>query len=247
MEKFPGKDRFFKDNIKPNDFRFNEKVANIFDDMISRSVPFYQETQQMTLSLATRFAQKKTKIYDIGCSTGNVLKGLYTMIPDNSIELIGIDNSPAMLDQSRGKLATIEKGTEKRIKLVFANISKKVQVENASVVIMNYTLQFVPTILRQTVVGQIYDGLIRGGCLILVEKILGNSNQLDQVFIDLYYRYKRKQGYSEKEIIQKHEALKDFLIPNQMDENISLLKKCGFKNYDIFFKWYNFAGFLAIK
>lgn len=239
------KDKYFNHDKKVTDFVFDKNVARVFDDMVSRSVPFYIETQMMALRLACHFIRSKTNIYDLGCSTGTVLGELAAMVPDSSVGLIGIDNSESMLSQAREKLSTLS--SPERVELRNNDLSGDFEISNASVVIMNYTLQFIRPLQREALVQKIYNGLCKNGCLILVEKVLGNDSLFNRLYIELYYEYKRKQGYSETEIAKKREALENILIPYRIDENMDMLKKCGFSSVDIFYKWYNFAGFIAVR
>ena len=213
------KDKYFEHDQQVTDFVFDQKVASVFDDMVSRSVPFYIETQMMALRLACHFVRSKTNIYDLGCSTGTVLKELAEMVPDSS----------------------------GRIELRNSDLSGNIEIKSASVVIMNYTLQFIRPLQREALVQEIYHGLNKNGCFILVEKVLGNDSLFNRLYIELYYEYKRKQGYSENEIAKKREALENILVPYRIDENMDMLKKCGFSSVDIFYKWYNFAGFIAVR
>ena len=231
--------------MKIEDFKFDENVARIFDDMLNRSIPLYAETQSMALRLALNFIRKKSCVYDIGCSTGTVLKSLAQMIPDSTVKLIGLDNSKPMLDEARKKLQLVK--PKARVELLFKDITRELEVKNASVIIMNYTLQFVRPLYRESVVRQLFEGMNKDGCLIMIEKVLGNNSLFNRMYIELYYAYKRERGYSDKEINQKREALENVLIPYRIDENFDLLKKCGFQTVDLFFKWYNFAGIIAVK
>ena len=239
------KDKYFEHDQQVTDFVFDKNVARVFDDMVSRSVPFYIETQMMALRLACHFVRSKTNIYDLGCSTGTVLGELAEMVPDPSVGLIGIDNSDSMLKEAQEKLSKLN--APERVELRNVDLSGDIQIKNASVVIMNYTLQFIRPLQREALVQKIYNGLCKNGCLILVEKVLGNDSLFNRLYIELYYEYKRKQGYSETEIAKKREALENILIPYRIDENMDMLKKCGFSSVDIFYKWYNFAGFIAVR
>ena len=135
------KDTLFKQSTAPGKFEFNEPVARVFDDMLERSVPFYKECQQMVIDLTLHFAQKNSAVYDLGCSTGTLLRHLARAIPEKqNIRFIGLDNSEAMLKKARGKL----KGHLKRCELVEADLEGDFKLADASVVIMNYTLQFIP-------------------------------------------------------------------------------------------------------
>ena len=238
------KDTLFKKSTAPGKFEFNEPVARVFDDMLERSVPFYKECQQMVVDLALHFAQKGSAVYDLGCSTGTMLKHLVRAIPEKQkIRFVGLDNSEAMLDKARGKL----KGHLKRCALVKANMESDFGLSDASVVIMNYTLQFLSPRRRAAMLKKIYQGLRPGGGLILIEKVQGESDDLNDLFVVQYHAYKRNQGYSKLEIAKKREALEKVLIPLKPGKNRDLLEKSGFRQVDIFFKWFNFAGFVAVK
>ena len=238
------KDTLFKKSTAPGKFEFNEPVARVFDDMLERSVPSYKECQQMVVDLALHFAQKGSAVYDLGCSTGTMLKHLVRAIPEKQkIRFVGLDNSEAMLNKARGKL----KGHLKRCALVKANMESDFGLSDASVVIMNYTLQFLSPRRRAAMLKKIYQGLRPGGGLILIEKVQGESDDLNDLFVEQYHAYKRNQGYSKLEIAKKREALEKVLIPLKPGKNRDLLEKSGFRQVDIFFKWFNFAGFVAVK
>lgn len=238
------KDTLFKQSTAPGKFEFNEPVARVFDDMLERSVPFYKECQQMVVELALHFAQKDSAVYDLGCSTGTLLRQLVRAIPQKQkIRIVGLDNSAAMLKKARGKL----KGHLKRCELVEANLEDDFELTDASVVIMNYTLQFLSPRRRASMLKKIYTGLRPGGGLILIEKVRGESDNLNDLFVEQYYAYKQSQGYSKLEIAKKREALDKVLIPLKPGKNRNLLMGTGFRQIDIFFKWFNFAGFLAVK
>ena len=238
------KDTLFKKSTAPGKFEFNEPVARVFDDMLERSVPFYKECQQMVVDLALHFVQKNSAVYDLGCSTGTLLRHLVRTIPETrKIRFVGLDNSEAMLKKARGKL----KGHLKRCELIEADLEGDFDLTNASVVIMNYTLQFLPPRRRAAMLKKIYRGLRPGGGLILIEKVQGESDGLNDLFVEQYYSYKQSQGYSKLEIAKKREALEMVLIPLKPGKNRDLLAGAGFRQVDIFFKWFNFSGFLAVK
>ncbi len=240
------KDKIYKKtNQRSSDFVFDKKVAGVFDDMLSRSVPFYEEIQNSVVELAARFAQGNTAVYDLGCSTGNTLYRLAKAIHDPNVKIVGMDNSPAMLREARNKMKKLH--LAHRILFVGGDLNRKFSLRKASVVIMNWTMQFVRPLNRDNVVGKIYDALRPGGCFLLMEKVLGRNSLLNRLYIDLYYDFKRRMGYSKLEIAQKREALENVLIPYQPDENIELFKRNGFETADIFFRWYNWAGFIGVK
>ena len=243
--KVDNKDRVFQEEVsKPSDFKFGADVAKVFDDMVNRSVPFYGEIQRMIAELASDYAQAGTDVYDLGCATGATLLGMNTRVADN-IRFIGIDDSEEMLAKCRKKLE--EARFTRPFELREADLNSHVEIDNASVVVLSLTLQFVRPLYRGKLLKAIYDGLSQGGVLLLVEKILTENIRLNGDFIQHYYNYKRRNQYSELEISQKREALENVLIPYKLSENVALLNEAGFIQTEVFFKWYNFCGLLAFK
>ncbi|MEZ5277962.1 MAG: carboxy-S-adenosyl-L-methionine synthase CmoA [Opitutaceae bacterium] len=239
------KDEVFRETItKVPDFKFGTAVANVFDDMVSRSVPFYGEIQRMVAELAADYAREGSDVVDLGCSTGTTMIGMDSLI-DPSIRFIGVDDSTQMLDKCRLKLE--EAGFKRPCDLRVADLNKGMEIRNASVVVLCLTLQFVRPIYRENLLRQICQGLEPGGALILVEKILAEESTMNRDFIKYYYNYKRRNNYSEMEISQKREALENVLIPYKLSENVSLLRDVGFAHCEVFFKWYNFSGLIAVK
>jgi tRNA (cmo5U34)-methyltransferase len=239
------KDQLFSEQKKDiNDFDFGEKTAEVFDDMLERSIPLYRELQRMMGELAKDFAVSGTNVYDLGCSTGITLHTLCSAI-DKDVEFIGVDYSEAMLERARGNFRQL--GVKRNYTFAHGDLNEGFPIKNASVVVLNLTLQFVRPLHRDMLIRQILSGLVENGCLILVEKVLGNDSLFNRMFIKLYYDMKKRNGYSEIEISQKREALENILIPYRLDENFELLRKNGFQHVDTFFKWYNFCGILGVK
>ena len=238
------KDKIFrtKKKLLASNFNFGKETARVFDDMLQRSVPFYDETQRMIEEMAAEFAVEDTNIYDLGCSTGTTFLAIDKSIPKN-VTFIGIDSSEEMLKKAKARLAAIPRKCE----LLCHDLNKGLPIANASVVIMNLTLQFIRPLYREKAIASIASGLNDGGCLILVEKVLSPYSTLNSLFIKFYYDFKRRNGYSDMEIAQKREALENVLVPYHFDENRELLLKNGFKGCDIFFRWYNFCGIVALK
>lgn len=235
----------FKESFsKPSDFKFSSKVAGVFDDMVTRSVPFYEEMQRMIAELAADHYQDNTVVYDLGCSTGATLIHMNESIPPH-IQFIGIDDSPDMLEKCKQKLNDF--GLERPVKLEVADLNVSVNIINASVVVLCLTLQFVRPINREKLLKCIYNGMAPGGAVIVIEKILAEDSTFNRDFIKYYYDMKRRNHYSEMEISQKREALENVLIPYKLSENIILFREAGFTQCEIFFKWYNFSGFIAKK
>lgn len=238
-------DKVFDDSNKPfGDFVFNDKVANVFDDMVSRSVPYYEEMQRMTCELARDFARPNTNLYDMGCSTATTLLALNEVV-DPAVKFIGVDNSASMIGKAQHKINDVN--TARSIELITADMHQGVYIENASVITMLLTMQFVRPLYRERIMKNIYNGLNEQGCLIMIEKLTSEETIFNRLFIDHYYDFKRRNGYSETEITQKREALENVLIPYRLDENIELLKWAGFRQVEVFFRWYNFCGIIAVK
>lgn len=244
QDDLPGTDKLFAANRPPNDFKFNAETASVFDDMVNRSVPFYGEIQRMVCEIAKSFATAGTNLYDIGCATGTTIQLLDSYV-DPDVQLIGIDNSDEMLEKARTKLA--EYPGINRIRFINANLNDAFAVENSSVVILLLTLQFVRPLNREKLIKSVCKGMHKNGCLILVEKVTGSCTLLNRLFIEYYYNYKRRKGYSELEISQKREALENVLIPYHHEENRKLLLDNGFSHVEEFFRWYNFSGVVAVK
>lgn len=239
------RDEVFKDKaVTAADFSFNKEVATVFDDMVSRSVPFYEEMQRMVSELAQAHAKKGSKVYDLGCSTGTTLLLMDKMIPED-IELVGIDESAEMIQRCRDKFQSFH--LRRNIELQVADLVAEKPVQNASVAIMLLVLQFIRPVNRLPLVKQIYQGMNEAGTFILVEKIITEEKSFNREYIDYYYAFKRRNNYSELEIAQKREALENVLIPYKTSENINLLREAGFAEVEVFFRWYNFTGIIAIK
>lgn len=240
-----GRDELFANTASGGaDFRFDRKTAAVFDNMVSRSVPFYDEMQRMSGEIAADFAVEGTNLFDLGCSTGTTLLCLDRAV-SKGVRFVGVDNSADMLEKAREKLRA--EGVTRPCDLLLADLHREHVVENASVVVMNLTLQFIRPLYRERVVRHIFEGLNAQGCLLLVEKQTMPDSMLNRLFIRYYYDMKRRNGYSEVEIAQKREALENVLIPYRPEENRELLKAVGFKYVEEFFRWYNFAGLIAVK
>ena len=238
------KDELFSDKRGAiGGFDFGRETALVFDDMLLRSVPNYVETQRMITELSIDFAQPGTIIFDLGCSTATTFVGLDPHLPQD-VAFVGIDSSPDMLKKADEKLAEAHVSRQCELR---CQALEDVVIEDASVVILNLTLQFVRPIQRPQVIRRIASCLLPRGCLILVKKVLSPNPRLNRLFIDHYYDFKRRNGYSELEISQKREALENVLVPFHGDENQQLLRDNGFSHCEEFMRWYNFCGVVALK
>jgi tRNA (cmo5U34)-methyltransferase len=194
--------------------------------------------------MAQDFIAEGANVYDLGCSTGTTLIGLDKTAAPN-VKFIGLDESEDMLKKCRDNFESA--GITRPYELIQGDLNQGVMLENPSVVIMCLTLQFIRPLYREKLIQQIYNQLNPMGCLILVEKVLGEDSLFNRLFIKYYYEMKRRHQYSEMEISQKREALENILIPYKLLENRELLMRCGFRYVDTFFKWYNFSGMIAVK
>lgn len=233
-------DKVFTKPIKKH-FEFDEEVAAVFDDMLKRSVPFYEESQKITKFFALKSIKKDSIVYDLGSSTASLLIGISKELEVDA-RLIGLDNSKAMLEQARKKAQAFGA----KIELENADILEY-DYKDADVFISNYTLQFIRPLVREELVKKIYSSLKDDGIFIFSEKVISHHSKLNKDLIECYYDYKKEQGYSEYEIVQKREALENVLVPYSEDENIKMAKNCGFKHCEVVFRWANFATFIAIK
>ena len=241
-------DRIFQETNRAKDFSFDEKVATVFDDMVSRSVPFYSEVQRIQSDLIIEFLPDIDGVVcDLGCSTGTTIDHIlkHPKCPKTA-KFVGFDNSPSMLDKAGAKLSSAV--AEKRVSLQIADLSNMPALPACSVVILNWTLQFVRPIDREHLLKNIYDALLPGGVVFLSEKILSDDSALNRIYIEHYLEFKKsKSGYTDAENQRKREALENVLVPYRLDENYLLLKRAGFTRIDTFFRWFNFACMVAIK
>jgi tRNA (cmo5U34)-methyltransferase len=239
-----GQDKVFREEKRAEDFKFGANVVSVFDDMVTRSVPFYLEMQRMMTEIAADFAVPGTNVYDLGCSTGTTLINLDRVLPDD-VNFVGIDDSNEMLIKCKSNFETA--GITRQYDLQLVDLNRGVQLENPSVVVLCLTLQFIRPLYREKLIEDIYSQMNENSCLILIEKVLGEDSLFNRQFIKYYYDYKRRNHYNEMEIAQKREALENVLIPYKLMENRELLQNTGFRYVETFFKWYNFCGMVAVK
>ena len=242
--KLQSRDDIFRNGNGSGKFEFDERVASVFDDMLERSVPMYHECRDLTVNWCLRLARPESCIYDLGCSTGTLLHQLAQKLPEVSgLRLIGLDNSKPMLDKAREKL----NGLPHCVELLEADLDGDFSPEGACAVVMNYTLQFIAPDRRKVLLEKIFNGLLPGGGFILIEKVLSEDARLSDTFVEMHHDFKRDRGYSELEIARKRDALENVLIPWKLSRTTELLRQVGFGAVDVFFKWNNFAGLVALK
>ena len=239
------KDTLFVDpTAPPEDFQFSPKVAEVFDDMLERSVPFYKETMAMAANLLETFVAPHQVVYDLGCSTGATMIELARRLPHRDLHFIGVDSSAAMVKKATLKAELYSKS--KQLHFVQADILNFPLREPAAI-ILHYTLQFIRPLQRLDFLCQLQAALKPGGLLLVCEKTISHHPLFNRAFIGYYLDFKRRQGYSEIEIAKKREALENVLVPFSAAETVELLQKAGFDHVEQFFQWFNFSGFVARK
>ncbi len=227
------------------EFIFDQKVVAVFDDMIQRSVPGYRMLVSMVALLAQRYCQDHSQIYDLGCSTGVNVVALAGALQSSKVKyyIIAVDNSSPMLEQAQRNLQ--DTGLKPGMSWVHEDICNTT-INHASLVIMNYTLQFIPLPLRHDLISKIAEGMLVGGALLLSEKICFESNIIDAEMNELYHSFKRANGYSALEISQKRAALEDVLVRESVEVHMQRLQD-SFSTVTVLFQSFNFVSFLAIK
>lgn len=238
------KDKLFDTTTILEDFEFNERVVEVFDDMLDRSIPFYTEVIGAVSSLLEKLLSPGDRVTDLGCATGTSLTEISRKLSHKDLLFTGVDNSTAMLEKARLKAELYSKTD--RMSFVAGDITTY-QEPGTSCFILNYTLQFIRPLQRAEFLKHLFDNLRSGGVIILSEKTICHDVKLNRQYIDIYHNYKKKRGYSELEIAKKREALENVLIPFSIDENKKLLEATGFTSIETFFQWFNFSSFIAIK
>jgi len=225
-------------------FVFDDSVVKVFEDMIGRSVPGYSTLLSMFPVLAHSFVTQGSRCYDLGCSLGAASLAIQQGIDKENVELIAVDSSPAMIEKCR----TLISGHKSKVKATVKQADVcEIEISNASLVVMNFTLQFIPESLRKNLTQKICTGLNKGGVFVLSEKIKSKDKEQQDRLTSLHHMFKKANGYSDLEISQKRTALENVLIAETVEQHISRLKAAGFSEVLVWFQCFNFVSFLAIK
>lgn len=238
------KDTIYSQPQQVGEFRFDQSVAEVFPDMIQRSVPGYNTIVDTIGQVCGRYAKANSNIYDLGCSLGAVSLAASKYIQAQDCQILAIDNSPAMTQRCELHVQAYKANTP--IQVICDDI-QNINIENASCVVMNFTLQFIPPDQRMAIMEKIYTGLNPGGVLLLSEKLSHNTQQGNDLVIDLHHEFKRRNGYSELEISQKRTALEDVMRTETYEQHKDRLEKAGFNDVVHWFTCFNFASMIAIK
>ena len=226
--------------VKSSSWTF-ENIENKFEKHIEKSVPFYHEGHSLINSYSDFFIKDNSLIYDIGCSTGLLVKKLLKHDQKKKIKIIGIDSVSSMVRKAKK-----ENKKDKRASFVVKDI-EKYKLKKSSLITAYYTIQFIHPHVRQKITDKIYESLNWGGAFIIFEKVRGNDARFNEYMNQIYYDFKSKKGFTAEEIINKSKSLKGILEPFSSKGNYALLKRSGFKDIMTFFRWNNFEGLLAIK
>ncbi len=238
------KDAIYSQPQHISDFRFDENVADVFADMIQRSVPGYSTIVDAIGQLAGQYQQANSHYYDLGCSLGACTLAMRRYINADNAKIIAVDNSPSMVERCQRHVANYKGDAAIDVRL---GDIQQTPVENAAVVVMNFTLQFVEPSQRQGILNRIYQGLKPGGILVLSEKIKHPSESGNELLIELHHEFKRRNGYSELEISQKRTALENVMKTDSFDIHQQRLTEAGFDDVILWFKCFNFCSMVAIK
>jgi tRNA (cmo5U34)-methyltransferase len=238
------KDTIYSQPQQVAEFCFDQSVAEVFPDMIQRSVPGYSTIVDTIGQICARYSQPQTNIYDLGCSLGAASLAASKYIQSENCQILAIDNSPAMAQRCELHVQAFKAGTP--INVICDDI-QNIDIKNASCVVMNFTLQFIPPEQRSNIIRKIYTGLNSGGVLLLSEKLSHNTQHGNDLVIDLHHEFKRRNGYSELEISQKRSALEDVMRTETFEQHKDRLEHVGFTDVVRWFTCFNFASMVAIK
>lgn len=232
------------------DWTFDEKVADVFPDMIKRSVPGYSNIITMLGMLAKKVVTPNSNIYDLGCSLGEASLSIRKAISQtldsekDNCRIIAVDNSPAMVEKCKqrvlGFLSPID------IEVIEADINE-LEIRDASMVILNFTLQFISPAQREALLKKIYRGLKKDGVLIISDKFSFSDGMIDDLLFEMHHDFKRANGYSELEISQKRSMLENVMITDTLETHLTRLKKAGFEHATLWYQCFNFGSMIAIK
>ena len=237
-------DKIFAKTQQIVDFAFDDSVADVFPDMIRRSVPGYETVISLLGVLANQYAQNNTRIYDLGCSLGAATLSIHQQTRTLDVEHICVDNSEAMVKRCESRLQ--RHMPEAKLEILCEDI-QSIEIKNASVVVVNFTLQFLAPDARLALLQKIYDGLLPNGVLVLSEKLVFENDNEDQYQIEWHHNFKRANGYSDLEISQKRAAIEKVMIPDTFEQHQQRLKQAGFEQSYQWFQSFNFASMIAIK
>lgn len=234
------------DPAETGSFKFDESVAEVFPDMLTRSIPGYAASIQAIGTLAGRYVVPGSRCYDLGCSLGAATVAMCRNVSAANCRIVAVDTSPAMIETCRSVIEAETETDAPEISIVQADI-REINISNASMVVMNYTLQFLPPEERAAMVRSIYDGMLPGGIFVLSEKVTDEDPQSEELLVNLHLEFKRRNAYSDLEISRKRTALENILIPESEADHKKRLFDAGFENVSVWLRYFNFISIVATK
>ena len=229
---------------KLGDWTFDERVAEVFPDMIQRSVPGYSNIISMIGMLAERFVQPDSNVYDLGCSLGAATLSMRRNIKVPGCEIIAVDNSPAMVERCRRHIDAFR--AETPVTVIESDILD-IELKNASMVVLNFTLQFLEPDDRQRLLNQVYQVMRPGAALVLSEKFSFEDKDVGELLFNMHHDFKRANGYSELEISQKRSMLENVMLTDSVETHKTRLRQAGFQHTEVWFQCFNFGSLIALK
>jgi len=241
-------DKIYQQSSDDKPFRFNEDVAKVFPDMLKRSIPGYGATIEAIGSLAARYVRQDTNCYDLGCSLGAATLAMRQGIQTSGCRITAIDTAPAMIARCREIVAEDDRlfAPETEVETTEADV-RDIEMHNASMVVLNYTLQFLAMADRDALMCSIYNGLNDGGILVLSEKVVDENNHMEELLVDLHHEHKRRSNYSAMEISRKRAAIENVLIPETVAAHRERLASAGFAHSAVWLRYFNFVSIIAIR
>jgi tRNA (cmo5U34)-methyltransferase len=240
-----GKDRIFEGtDALPGSFEFTGAVADVFPDMLRRSIPGYDASLEAIEALARRYARPASRCYDLGCSLGAATLAMRHGIAVEDCEILAADLAPAMVDRCRSLIKADD--SEVPVTVVEADV-RQIEVREASMVVLNYTLQFVPLEDRLPLIERIHAGMLPGGVFVLSEKVAHEDPAVEALLVELHHDFKRANAYSDLEIARKRTALENVLVPETTAAHLERLRGAGFRHCDVWMKHLNFLSIVAIR
>lgn len=234
------------ENLETGPFEFNEDVAQVFPDMLKRSIPGYAASIQAIGTLAANLVQPNSRCYDLGCSLGAATLAMRRNIKAAGCRIVAVDNAPAMVSRCRELLATDKKAGPAEVSVIEANL-QDVEIARASMVVMNYTLQFLPLEERPAIIRKIAKGMNPGGVLVLSEKVVDEDPVVEETLQNLHHEFKRRNAYSDLEISRKRAALENILVPETVNTHKQRLTDAGFRHVGVWLRYFNFISIIAIR
>ena len=241
-------DDIYKTEDGSEPFRFNENVARVFPDMLQRSIPGYAASIDAIGALAARYVRPGTNCYDLGCSLGAATLAMRQGIAEPCCRVVAVDSAPAMIERCKEIIAEDDRlnGPETQVDVIESDI-RDIDFTNASMTVLNYTLQFIEPGERDELVMRIYKGLNEGGLLVLSEKVVDESTHMEELLVELHHEYKRRNHYSSLEVARKRAALENVLVPETVAAHRERLQRAGFSRSAVWLRYFNFVSIIAIR